>query len=172
MKDVSDKNFGVIIAFLLPGFLLLWGLSNSIESIARLLASSSDKDAPSVGGFLYATLASLSLGLLLSAARWLIVDHLLGWIGVRDPGLIYENLKDKDRYAAFLGVVENHYRYYQYYANTLVAILVAFGVHLMFGKQPATISVWIAVLAVSAALFLGARDSLKKYYSRAHSVLL
>jgi hypothetical protein len=171
MKEMSENNFGVIIAFLLPGFLLLWGLSISFESIARLLASSTDKDAPSVGGFLYATLASLSLGLLLSAARWLIVDHLLVLFGVIDPGLNYENLKDKDRYAAFLGVVENHYSYYQYYSNTLVAIIIAFAAHVVFGKQPATISVWIVVIAVSVALFLGARDSLKKYYTRAQLVL-
>ena len=31
MKDITDKNFGVIIAFLLPGFLFLWGLSFSVD---------------------------------------------------------------------------------------------------------------------------------------------
>jgi hypothetical protein len=33
MKDVTDKNFGVIIAFLLPGFLLLWGLTYSHDGL-------------------------------------------------------------------------------------------------------------------------------------------
>jgi hypothetical protein len=38
MKDINDKNFGVIIAFWLPGFVLLWGLSHSLPDIAVLLS--------------------------------------------------------------------------------------------------------------------------------------
>jgi hypothetical protein len=77
MKDVTGKNFGVIIAFLLPGFVLLWGLSYSSKPIADWLARSSGSDAATIGGFLYSTLASLALGLLVSATRWLLVDHFL-----------------------------------------------------------------------------------------------
>jgi hypothetical protein len=29
MKEITDKNFGLTIAFLLPGFLLLWFLALS-----------------------------------------------------------------------------------------------------------------------------------------------
>ena len=88
-----------------------------------------------------------------------------------DPGLKFENLKEKDRYAAFLGVVENHYRYYQYYANTLAAILLSLAADLAFGKAPLAASAWFAIGGVSVALFLGAHDALKKYYERANAVL-
>jgi hypothetical protein len=171
MKDVSEKNIGLIIAFLLPGFWLLWGLSFSFGQVALLLANSREKDAPSIGGFLYATLASLSLGLLLSAVRWLLVDHLLQLMGIRDQGLNFENLKDKDRYAAFIGAIENHYRYYQYYANTLVAIVGAFVIYLFVGKDKATVGVWLIVGVVCVTLLLGASDALKKYFERAHAIL-
>ena len=124
-----------------------------------------------MGGFLFATLASLSLGLLISAVRWLLIDHLLGVTGVRDPGMNFENLKDKDRYAAFIGAVENHYRYYQYYSNTLVAIVCAFLVYLIAGKEKATLGEWAALFFVGVPLLLGARDALKKYFSRAHAIL-
>jgi len=170
MKGVTDKNFGVIIAFLLPGFLLLWGLSFSYNEVAEWLAKPTDY-AQTVGGFLYATLASLALGLIISALRWLTIDHLLKFIGIRDPGLRFENLKDKDKYAAFVGTVENHYRYYQYYANTLISVLSAFIIYLMVGTQTPPIAVWIMVGIVLLALFLGARDSLRKYFSRAHAIL-
>jgi hypothetical protein len=69
MKDVTAKNFGVVIAFLLPGFILLWGLSFSSDLVSTWLAKSSSGSA-SVGGFLYSTIASLALGLIVSAARW------------------------------------------------------------------------------------------------------
>ena len=111
---MNEKNFGVIIAFLLPGFLFLWGLSFSYDEVTNWLATSSDSASPAIGGFLYSTLASLALGLLISAVRWLIIDHLLWLIGIRDPGINFKNLSNKDKYSAFLGVVENHYRYYQY----------------------------------------------------------
>jgi hypothetical protein len=171
MKDVTEKNFGVIIAFLIPGFLFLWGLSFSSDEVSTWLAKSSDDDLPTVGGFLYATLASLALGLLISAVRWLIIDHLHDITGVSDPGMNFANLKDKDRFAAFLGAVENHYRYYQYYANTLVSIISAFAIYLYLGKQKPSFSIWLITIAVVVALFLGSRDALKKYYERASKIL-
>jgi hypothetical protein len=51
MKDVNEKNFGVIIAFWLPGFLFLWGLSYSWPEVATWLAKSGSGDAPTVGDF-------------------------------------------------------------------------------------------------------------------------
>ncbi len=171
MKDVTDKNFGVIIAFLLPGFLFLWGLSYSFEEVAAWLLKSGSNQAPTVGGFLYATLASLALGLLISAVRWLIIDHLHQWTGVRHPNMNFANLKDKDRFAAFLGAVENHYRYYQYYANTLIALIGAFVIYLFLGKQKPSVTMWLITIGIVVALFFGSRDALKKYFDRASAIL-
>jgi hypothetical protein len=170
MKDVSDKNFGVIIAFLLPGFLFLWGLSYSSTDIATWLARSTADHAPTVGGFLYATLASLAIGLLISAVRWLVIDHIHEWTGVPYPDLNFTNLKDKDRYAAFVGAVENHFRYYQYYSNTLISAICAFICYLCTKGNP-SLKIWVATIAITIALFLGSRDALKKYYDRAKAIL-
>jgi hypothetical protein len=43
VKDLTENNFGVIIAFLLPGFVLLYGLSYSSNDVALWLAKSSDR---------------------------------------------------------------------------------------------------------------------------------
>jgi hypothetical protein len=51
MKDINDKNFGVIIAFWLPGFILLWGLSLSFDEVAKWLAQPGKGEA-SIAGFL------------------------------------------------------------------------------------------------------------------------
>ncbi|MGA2958324.1 MAG: hypothetical protein ABSF48_21680 [Thermodesulfobacteriota bacterium] len=172
MKDVSERNFGVIIAFLLPGFLFIWGISYSSNDVALWLAKAGGKDSPTIAGFLYATLASLSLGLLISAVRWLFIDYIIHhWTKVKQPAMEFANLKEKDRFAAFQGAVENHYRYYQYYANTLVAIVVAFGIYVYVSESRPPWKIWAVLILITGALFLGSRDSLKKYYERASKIL-
>jgi hypothetical protein len=97
MKDITEKNFGVIIAFWLPGFLFLWGLSYSWPLVATWLAKSNDTNAPTIGGFLYATLASLAVGLLINAVRWALVQEVLfhGITRLHRAAINYENLKTK-----------------------------------------------------------------------------
>jgi hypothetical protein len=167
MKDVTEKNFGVIIAFLLPGSLLLWGLSYSSAEIAGWLAKSSAANAPTIGGFLYATVASLALGLLVSAFRYLIIDNFLRYVTcLRYPDFDFTKLKDEDAYRVFQGALENHYRYYQYYSNTLVALIMAFSLYVMSAREWPRPVVWIVVIATALVLLLASRDSLKKYYER------
>ena len=77
MKDFSDKTFGLIIAFWLPGFLCLWGLFYvSMNQDSWLQIANSSENAK-IGSFLYATVASLALGLLLNGVRWATVDQFL-----------------------------------------------------------------------------------------------
>jgi hypothetical protein len=171
MKDLSEKNFGVVIAFLLPGFILLWGISFSSRTVADWLAKANSTSAPTFGGFLYASLASLALGLVVSAVRWAIIDQLLRLFGTRAPKLNFESLSDKDKYAAFTGAVENHYRYYQYYANTLVALVASFAIYVIHGPNPPTWPYWIVAGALILILFLGSRDSLTKYFERIAAIL-
>ena len=172
MKDVTDKNFGAIIAFLLPGFFVLWGLAYSFPEIWTWLVKSSGGGAPSIGGFLYATLASLALGLIISAVRWMIMDTFLHRVTRVDrPELDFGKLTDKDVFAAFQAVVENHYRYYQYYSNTFVSVSVASIAYLIFGKDSRSCIVWVTIIFVCFALLLASRDCLAKYYSRAEQII-
>jgi hypothetical protein len=170
MKDVSNENFGVIIAFWLPGFILLWGLSLSMPHLSAWLAHPPGTvDGATVGDFLYATLASLALGLLISAVRWLVVDNILRYSKTL-PTINFANLTDKDVFAAFLAANENHYRYYQYYSNTLIAILVAFIFYLLYGPQHVPFVGWIVVLLAIGILFLASRDAFTKYHERAAAI--
>ena len=171
MKDVSEKNFGLVIAYLLPGFICLWGLSFSSNEIAAWLANSSAGESPSVGGFLYATLASLAIGLVLSALRWLVIDHFHYWTGIPPPSIDFSELRDADKFAAFQAVVEAHYRHYQYYSNTLVGIIVSFLTYIVRGPDFPSWYTWVAVVAILIALFCGSRDAMRKYFVRAEKIL-
>lgn len=175
MKDITEKNFGVLIAFGLPGFLLLWGLSFSLNDVASWLSKSSASEGPTVAGFLYATLGSLALGLLISAVRWLVVDSILHFYYKRIrskplPQINFAKLKTADVFAAFQGIIDNHYRYYQYYSNTLVALVTAFVAYLKFGQKSPGPYTWITVIIAFIALLLASKDSFKKYYVRAAAV--
>jgi len=169
MKDVTDKNFGVIIAFLLPGFIFLWGLSYSSRTVASWIAKSSTSDTPTVGGFLYSTIASLALGLLISAVRWLFIDSSLRWFTAL-PDLDFGKLKEKDNFYAFQGVVENHYRYYQYYSNTLIAVILSFGTYVSYGPERPSLTLWIGVPVIVIVLYFASRDALSKYHKRAAEI--
>ena len=171
MKGLNDNNFGIVIAFLLPGFILLYGFSYSSSDVALWLAKASGREAPSVGGFLYSTLASLALGLIVSAARWLVIDHLLRYTGVRDPGLNFGKLREKEHLEAFNAVIANHYRYYQYYANTLMAVAGGFVVFLTSHDWRVGWKPWVGVVTIIVVLFLGSRDALQKYFTRAEKIL-
>jgi hypothetical protein len=171
-SDVIDKNFGVVIAFWLPGFILLWGLTYSFPELDKLLPKSTEAEAPTVGGFLYVTLASLAVGLMVSALRWMFIDTLLYRLtGVKKPNIDFSKLKDGDTYSAFQGVVENHYRYYQYYSNALVSVAVAFVAYLfVHGVTQVSWLMWTALGVACTSLLLASRDCLVKYCTRAEQV--
>jgi small-conductance mechanosensitive channel len=169
MKEVTDKNFGVIIAFWLPGVILLWGLTYSYPELSAWLTKASGSEAATIGGFLYVTLAALALGMVISAVRWLIIDtifHYVPLVRVQRGEFDFGSLKQKDAFVVFQGAVETFYRFYQYYSNTLVSIaaaVIAYGV--IGGKEPISSFVLVVIGVTCFALFLASRDSLKNYYS-------
>lgn len=168
--DNLDKNFGLIISLLLPGFLLFAGLSFSYPNLVDLLNSSSDK-SPTIGGFFYSTVISLALGLLTSAVRWLFIDWLLWLVKIRRPNLNFAGLKDESTFKAFMAIVDNHYRYYQYYSNTLISLSTSLIIYRFeSGSFPSALISTTTVL-VSIALLIASGDSLNKYHNSAKDIL-
>jgi hypothetical protein len=173
MKEITDKNFGLIIAFLLPGFLLVWLLSLSDFGNAEVwLKSFGD---PSVSGFPYVTLASLALGLIISAVRWAVIDQILRChYFLRHqkhlPKIDFSKLSDPNKFAVFQGANENHYRYYQYYSNTLVGIVVGFSIYQFRSTKWAPALIWVIFGVLIVVLFLASKDCLFKYHERASEI--
>jgi len=117
--DLSGRNFGLVIAYVIPGFIVLWGLSHVSEPVRAWMVGAGTA-GPSVGGALYVALASLGCGMTASLFRWLLVDTLHHRTGVTRP--VLDETKLPERLAAFDYLVENHYRYYQFYGNSAVAL--------------------------------------------------
>lgn len=170
MNDLSAKNFGIAIAYVLPGFVVLWGASCWSTTVQGWLVAEPTA-AISVGGFLYATLGSFGGGLTASAVRWLVVDTLHHHTGLRPPNWDFGRLQDKLQ--AFEALVENHYRYYQFYANMFVAVPFACGCAVLGNDCAGDVSAWsvAGLVVLQAVLFATSRDTLRKYYSRAERLL-
>ena len=166
VKDVTTSNFGLLIAFVLPGFVLLWGIAPYSPTVTHWLAHA-NSDAPTVGGFLYATLASVGLGQLVSTLRWLLIDSLHHRTGITPPKVGFASLKDA--VGAFDRLIEIHYRYYQWHANALIAATMA-AVLYWFARGLRFREV-LLLIAVDALLYVGSRDTLTKYYRRVDELL-
>src|SRR4051812_42985919 len=98
LEQLSNRNFGLVIAYVLPGGVCLFGLSVFSGTVQGWLAAA-PAQGPTVGGFLYLTLAALGAGLTASAARWIFVDSLLHATGLTRPA--FDDSKLPDRLEAF-----------------------------------------------------------------------
>lgn len=162
MSEIPGRHFGLIIAYLLPGFVALAGIAPLSPVVAGWLAAaqSASLDAP-----LYTLMAATAAGMVASCFRWLIVDRIHALTGLGAPAFNARALEERP--AAFTLLVESHYRYYQFYANTLVAAAFTYSVHRWLGRSTVLgIATDLAVLVLSAALFAGSRDALWKYRQR------
>lgn len=169
MRELTDKNFGIVIAYLTPGFVVLWGCSYFSETARAWLVPAGHGGEATLGSFLFALLASLSLGLLISAARWAVIDTLHHMTGVPRPELNFSVLHEK--LESFLAIVEANYRFYQFYANMAIALPLAALCKWKAEGDYGTAGVWIMGTLSEGILLAGSRDSLSRYYRRAAALL-
>jgi hypothetical protein len=154
--ESSFNNFGLLIAYVLPGFTALQGLP--------FLAADSAAGEATLPGLVSGTLAAVAAGLTVSAVRWLVVDTLHHHTGLRPPAWDFARLEKNA--AAYQFLVQIHYWYYKFYANMVVALAWAAG-RGGHALDRSGVPYWFL-----AALFLwGSRDALRKYYDRAGRLL-
>lgn len=125
MKPVSI-DFGIVIAFIAPGFVALLAVSYYIPAAGQLVAAAANEHQD-VGVFLIVLLSSLSIGLVISGVRLIVIDSLI--LHVRPKCLRVQNYHvnykavDRDTLSKILTLRDNFYRFYQFYANSVVALL-------------------------------------------------
>ena len=167
---LSNENFGLVIAYVLPGFVALWGVSYFSPTVESWITAT-QQGAPSVAGFMYVTVASLAAGLTVSAVRWAIIDNIHHLTGIVPPAWNFVNLDDKLQ--GFLTLNESHYRYYQFYANMFIAAGFTYSAWLVWNGKGIAAAGWanLCFLVLEVVLFAGSRDAIAKYYSRVAQLL-
>ncbi len=163
-SKASSVDFGVLIAFIAPGFVALKATSYHSATAADWMANAALREQ-TVGVFLFALLASLSLGLGVSGVRALLVDRLFQkslWKYSVPRPLILWHLADETRLTTLVTIRDNYYRYYQFYANTAVALLIwAIARCVALGEAMSWRMLFTGVAII--ALLFSAHDSWERY---------
>ena len=168
MKDVSVANFGLLIAYVLPGFIVLWGISFFSPTVSQWLLGERGYCA-TVGGFFYTTLASVTLGLAVNAIRWATIDAIHHRTGIQYPAWDFSKLQQNLN--GYNKLVDIYYRYHESFGNLLIAGSFAYGawrsVHTGWEYVPAD----FVFLLLAIVLWMSSRDVLTKYYRRVEQLL-
>ena len=172
MKDSLD--FGKIIAYLLPGFVGLWGLSHYSWTVAHWFQLSGAEES-SFDNVSFILLGSLAFGVILSAFRWLIFDCFLNQRVFKISSLNVDFSKlaaNEHMKQALQLLIDNHYSYYQFYSAMAVAVPFSFACWLTSrqGLEPIHWLYAAIVLLTTLVLSLGAADALRKYLTRTTSL--
>lgn len=165
MGELTARNFGLLIAYVLPGFVGLWGLGYLSEPVRTWLSGASPA-GPSMGGVLYVLVASIGCGMTASAVRWALVDSVFHSTGLKRPA--WDDSKLPERLDAFEALVDNHFRYYQFYSNSMVSAAAAYAAWRWSPDTPKPpVGLLEVVLLLLFFVFIaGSRDALRRYYSR------
>jgi hypothetical protein len=165
MKTISSGSFGLLIAYLVPGFTALWGLAQ-VSSTVQSWLGANPNTAPTVAGFFYATLASVAAGVTVSTLRWLLIDSIHHATGIHRPRWDFSQLRGNVDELQLL--IEIHYRYYQFYGGMMVALAIAYITARSSVDTWSSPLGWIDVgfVVLEVAFFLGSRDTLTKYVER------
>jgi hypothetical protein len=170
LRDVTHDNFGFLIAYVVPGAIAVWAVGYFSPTVAGWFGSGT-ADAPTIGGFLYVTIASVAAGMLVSAVRWLLIDTLHHATGIPKPAWDFARLQQN--LDAFQTVVEHQYRHYQAYSNCLVALVFLYAVRrfAVGGDARQLLGETAVFAAVGTLCFVASRDNLRRYYERTNAML-
>jgi hypothetical protein len=167
-RETTLHDFGLIIAYLLPGFTVLIGASYVSPTVQVWLGTATEQ-APTLGGFLYTTIAAIAAGLTVSAIRWLLLDTLHHATGIQPPKWDFRHL-DR-RVAAYEQLIAIHYHFYQAYGGIMIALLwMLVARHWQQGFASHDL-LDVGLVLLTILFYLGSRDSLRKYYTRAGQLL-
>jgi hypothetical protein len=172
-SDIRTIGFGVGIAFIAPGVVAMWGVSQVSPTVSEWFGATRESEA-TAAGFLFVVLASLSIGVFISGLRNETLIPVFRLFGLHRPENLDEgSTRDPEVRAALQQAVEDFFRYHQFYGNTALAILIAFGCWLYSIRQWPWEEPGILLLVVLStfALALSAFQSLKRYFEVEEKVL-
>jgi len=116
------------------------------------------------------TVASLGVGMTVSAVRWAIIDKLHARTGVPIPPRNFSKLGRN--VTAFNLLIRIHYEHYQFYANMVVALAVAYTCYRvrLGGIWPMS---WVDIgfVILEAIFYATSRDTLRNYSVRTAQLL-
>jgi len=172
VKDVTSTSFGLVIAYLLPGLAGLYSLSFWFPQIAELFAKFGTSES-NVGLFLIVILVSITISLQVSFVRYFIFEGIV-CASIRLKPEDFRNFGDKDKNIAFRVLIDEQYRYHQFWGGMFVVQPALFCGWITTSSSitgTGTTVAWIVAAAVEIATFFSAKIALERYVRRARIIL-
>ena len=129
-----EQTFGLMIAFVFPGLIGLYAIGLHAPLIQSWFgyvaapagaAGGGSFRSPTAVEFLLLIVASAGVGVFLSGIRWAIFEQILKGLFPRTE-VARQGRHNDELEQSLQGVIMQLYRYYQFYANTSVAVLCAY----------------------------------------------
>jgi hypothetical protein len=161
VKDLTVTSFGLVIAYLLPGLVGLYGLSFWSKKLSQMFSTFLTSES-NIGLFLIVVLASLAIGLLANGLRW-VAFEMLFFKKHRTQSSFHKTLAGERKLAAYRVVIDETYRYHQWWGGIAFTIPIGYfgwlvgSWHATSGLQKASITallVGVEVLCLIAASHL------------------
>ncbi|MGA2904439.1 MAG: hypothetical protein ABSD98_11445, partial [Candidatus Korobacteraceae bacterium] len=124
LTDLTSTSFGYLIAFLLPGLVFFYGLGLWYPTLFPVLRASGSADV-AIGPSVIFLLGCLTAGVLLAAIRWFVYERVI-CRSKKFDGDHFLRLSTPDKLSSFKAVVDEHYRYHQFYGSVSIALIPAF----------------------------------------------
>lgn len=181
VRDLVAENFGLLIAYVIPGLAGLWATCLWDAGIRGWVAQSASLTT-SIGGFLVLTMAALGVGLSVQALRFAAFEVVLAKVSglvakypyLKPPAYNNAQRVDPQVRATSREITDQHYRYYQCHGGLAIAFPVVFIA--WCAKEPAIsiggkLIMALPFLIVEAALVAAAIDALRRTRERTTAVL-
>ena len=172
MTSYGYTSFGLLIGFFLPGFAGLFCLRFWSASVDRWFDAVITPSS-GVGPLSVVLLISLVVGLQVSLFRWLIFEK---WLCRHDrlEEKYFKTLSDEGHLSAFQVVIEQHYRYHQFWGGIAVVIPVGMLGWMLSGLElnwPSALTLGFLIF-VEGLTVVGAIEAFRFYTKRAKAVLV
>jgi len=169
--DKLLEAFGLVIAYLCPGFMTLWALDHAVAGGLAIPGQAIG------GGFVFVFLAAIGVGVLLSGVRQIVVNDFLfklPWLKVPTEQDYEEALrKEPGLEAAYRDIRSSYFPYFQFFSHMFVAAPIVF-VAWWATATPSGRAIWwgiAAFLAIEGVLLRNAVNSMSRLRARRSKLL-
>jgi len=158
-------DFGAVIAFLAPGFIVFGTYLRHLPQNERWIDVAAPKDQ-GLGSFSLVVLASLAVGLVVSGLRDLIIDWPLRQFRKKKrvkPIAVDWSKITKDNLKYLLLARDNYFRFYQFYANSAVGLAISAIANAVWSMPSWRLGLLTMEVLVIVALVIAAARELTRY---------
>ena len=164
--DKFGLNFGLVIAYMIPGFVATYAVAPYVKAIDALLGG--PERVPGPNSIVPAILIAVALGIIINAISAVLLRPLIHLTRVKKASGAGRKPTTEER-LRYDRLMDSSFRYHQFYANMLIAVLLLGPLWLLSPLDDHIVRNASLPLVV-IALFLTARLALRHFYDGVRAI--